>query len=494
MTDPHLPVAAAFVDGRSVPPRDTLPVLDPSTGQPCARVSRCGPADVDRAVAAARTAFETTWRDTTAADRAAACRAVARTLREHRGELAALECLDTGKPLRQAYADADVAARYFEFYAGTVEALYGQTLLGHADLLAYTLQEPHGVCGHIIPWNYPMQLTARTVAPALAAGNTCVLKPAEDAPLTPVRIAELVAEAGVPAGVLNVVPGLGAEAGAALAGHPGVDHLAFTGSRATGQTVMTAAARSVVPLALELGGKSPHLVFADHDPEAAVPCIVASITEHAGQNCSAGSRVLVHHSVHERLTAAIAAAFTDLRVGPGAGDPDLGPLISARQLGTVLGHIGRGRKSARLVTGGGVPAGVPAGGFYVEPTLFDDVPPDADIAQQEVFGPVLCVTPFGEPAEAVALANATAYGLSAGVWTRDVGLAHAVARELRVSQVFVNTYSAAGGVELPFGGCRQSGFGREKGFAALLEYTRVKAVAIHIDGALHRGTVPPADR
>ncbi|WP_205519285.1 aldehyde dehydrogenase family protein [Streptomyces olivoreticuli] len=478
----QLPLVEAFIDGRRVPARDTFADLDPSTGLPCARVSRCGPAEVDRAVTGARAAFETTWRRTTAATRAAACRAIADTLRAHRRELAELECLDTGKPIGQAYTDADVAARYFDFYAGTVEALHGRTLLDHPDLLAYTLQEPHGVCGHIIPWNYPMQITARTLAPALAAGNTCVLKPAEDAPLTPVRIAELAVEAGLPAGVLNAVPGTGAEAGAALAAHPDLDHLAFTGSRATGQSVMTAAARGIVPVTLELGGKSPHLVFPDHDPATAVPRIVASVIEHAGQNCSAGTRVLVHHSVHAQLTEAVAEAFTALRIGPGAEDPDLGPLISARQRETVLDHIDGGRKAARLVVGGGVPS-VPPGGFFVEPTLFDDVPPDAAVAQQEIFGPVLCVIPFRDTAEAVALANATTYGLSAGVWTRDVGLAHAVARALRVSQVFVNTYSAAGGVELPFGGYRRSGFGREKGFAALLEYTRVKAVAIRVDDA-----------
>lgn len=477
------PTADTFVAGRRLPTRDTLDVLDPSTGRKCATAARCGADEVDAAVAAARAASESGWRDTTAAERAELCRAIAAKLRAHRTELAELECLDTGKPLSQAYTDADVAARYFAYYAGTVEALFGQTLLNQPGLLAYTLPEPHGVCGHIIPWNYPMQITARTIAPALAAGNTCVLKPAEDAPLTPVRITELAREAGLPAGVLNAVPGLGEEAGAALAAHPGIDHLAFTGSREVGQTVMAAAARTIVPVTLELGGKSPHLVFPDFDPATAVPLIVSSITEHAGQNCSAGSRVLVHESVHAELRDAIAERFAAMRIGRGRDEPDLGPLISARQRAAVLAHIEGGRTCGKLVTGGGVPDDEAlAGGFFVQPTLFDDVPPDAPIAQQEVFGPVLCLLPFTDTAEAVALANATTYGLSAGVWTRDVGLAHALARELHVSQVFVNNYSAAGGVELPFGGYRQSGFGREKGFAALVEYTRTKAVAIRVGG------------
>jgi aldehyde dehydrogenase (NAD+) len=472
-------VVPAVVDGKPLQTAEAIDVLDPATGLRFAGVARCRAAEVDEAVAAARGAYETVWRQLPTRDRAAVCRAVGATLRAHRTELAALECRDTGKPLGQAGVDVDVAARYFEFYAGTVEALYGETLLSEPGLAAWTVLEPHGVCGHIIPWNYPLQVAARTVAPALAAGNCSVLKPAEDAPLSSVRLAELALDAGLPPGVLNVVPGYGEEAGAALAAHPGLDHLAFTGSREVGRQVMAAAAAAIVPVLLELGGKSPQLVFADADLDLAVPAIVAGITEHAGQNCSAGSRLLVEAGVHAEVVEAVAAAFRALRIGPGGTDPDLGPLISAAQHRRVLGYLDRGRRDARLVTGGGRPADPAlAGGFFVEPTLFDRVPPGSPLAQEEVFGPVLAATPFGDLDEAVALANGTTYGLNAGIWTRDVGRVHHLVRELRAGQVFANRYSAAGGVELPFGGVKASGFGREKGFEALRGYCRSKSVAI----------------
>ena len=475
------PVYRALVDGLPLAGDELFEVLDPATGSPAALVARCGPSEVDAAVQSARHAFENVWRHVPAAERGTLCRRMAHVLREHRDELAHLESLDTGKPISQAYTDADVAVRYFAFYAGCVEAHFGQTLPSDGDLLAYTVPEPHGVCGHIIPWNYPLQVACRTVAPALAAGNTCVLKPGENAPLTPILLGALAVEAGFPPGVLNVVPGLGEEAGAALAGHAGIDHIAFTGSREVGQLVMAAAAVNVVPVTLELGGKSPQLVFGDCDLDAAVPNIVTSITEQAGQNCSAGSRVLVERGVAGRLVDELARAFDAIRIGPGRADPDMGPLISKVQRDRVLRYVEQGKVVARLVTGGGVPADPElADGFFVQPTIFDRVPPGSVIAQEEIFGPVLSVMEFGDAAEAVALANGTSFGLAAGVWTNRVGLAHWLARELRVSQVFVNNYAAAGGVELPFGGCKKSGFGREKGFAALHEYSRTKAVAVRI--------------
>lgn len=485
MSEADLPEYTAVIAGKKVPAVGWIDVLDPSNGRPFARVARCGGAEVADAVEAARSTYESAWRFATVEERSAVCRRIAEAIRAERSELARLETLDTGKPLSQALVDADVAARYFDFYAGAVEALGGETILHRADRFAFTLREPYGVCGHIIPWNYPLQIAARTVAPALAAGNCCVLKPAEDAPLTSLRLAEIVLEAGLPAGALNVVPGYGEEAGAALAAHPGVDRLAFTGSREIGEAVMSAAARNIVPVTLELGGKSPHIVLPDFDAARAVPQIVESITEHAGQNCSAGSRLLVHRSVHEELVAALVEAFRALRIGPGIGDPDVGPLISAKQRDRVLGYLTEGARDGVVRAGGGAPeGGAYADGFYVQPTILDHVTPDHRVFNEEIFGPVLCVSVFDTLDEAVELAEHTTYGLAAGVWTSDVTTAHWLAQRLRVGQVFVNNYSAAGGVELPFGGYKRSGMGVEKGLEALREYTRCKTVAIH--------TQPPA--
>jgi aldehyde dehydrogenase (NAD+)/betaine-aldehyde dehydrogenase len=385
-----------------------------------------------------------------------------------------------------------VAARYFEFYANTIESFYGDTIPTQQGVFAYTLREPFGVAVQIIPWNYPIQIGCRSVVPALAAGNCCVMKPAEEAPLTPIKVGELALEAGLPPGALNVVPGGGQEAGAPLAAHTGIDHLAFTGSVEVGQLVSKAAADNVVPVTLELGGKSPNIVFADADIDSAVPVIVNSIIQNAGQTCAAGSRLLVDQRVQDQVVEAVAERFKEVTIGPGLEDPDLGPLISKVQLDNVASYVQQGKQEADLLAGGATPQEDRLrGGFFFEPTLFGGVSPQDRLAQEEVFGPVLVASTFDDPEEAAQIANGTDYGLVAAVWTRDVSKAHYLAQEIRAGQVYVNTYGAGGGVELPFGGFKKSGYGREKGYEALYEYSQVKTVAIKYDTE-HTGR--PADQ
>ncbi len=474
-------LARHFIGNSWVPPASgrTIPVVDPGNGEVFAEIARGGAEDIDRAVAAARAAFDGDWGALAPAERGRRLLALARLIERDAARLAAIESRDVGKPLAQSQRDIAATVRYFEYYAGACDKLHGEVLPYPAGYTVMALRVPFGVTGHIVPWNYPSQIFGRSVGAALAAGNACVLKPPEDACLALLEIAGLGVEAGLPAGALNVVTGYGPEAGAALSAHPGIDHISFTGSPATGTLVAQAAAAHHAPVTLELGGKSPQVVFADADLEAAVPVLVSAIVQNAGQTCSAGSRLLVERSVYEEVLARVGGRFAALECGPASGDFPVGPLVNAKQLERVKGFVRRAEADGiRCVARGRVSPGAPKGGYYHEPVLFADVAPEHPLAQEEVFGPILAAMPFDSEAEAVALANSTPYGLVAGVWTRDGGRQLRLARALRAGQVFVNDYGAGGGVELPFGGVKKSGHGREKGWAGLLGFTTLKTVAI----------------
>lgn len=457
----------------------TLPVIDPSDGQPFDEIQRSNAADIDSAVRAARDCFDGVWHKVSAADRGRLLFKLSQKIAEHVDELALIEQRDCGKPVKQARADAVALVRYFEFYAGACDKLHGETIPYQDGYSVFTWREPHGVTGHIIPWNYPMQIAGRSVGASLAAGNACVVKPAEDASLSLLRLAEIATEVGFPAGALNVVTGYGKEAGAALCAHPGIDHISFTGSTMTGRSVGLAAAERHCPVTLELGGKSPQIVFADADLDAAEPVLLNAIIQNAGQTCSAGSRVLVEQSAYEEVVQRLARRFTAVRAGTPAEDLDMGPLINEKQFRQVRDMVATAEAAGlKVAARGTVSPNASSTGYYQEAVLFRDVPHDSDIAQREIFGPVLALTPFADEAEAVRLANGTDFGLVAGVWTRDGARQLRMAHKLHCGQVFVNNYGAAGGVELPFGGVKSSGFGREKGFEALLGFTTLKTIAI----------------
>jgi aldehyde dehydrogenase (NAD+) len=442
-----------FVAGRwqAGASRETLPLVHPSDGSTLAAIARGN----GRLTAAerGRLLMRLSARVTQAAD-----------------DLARLEALDVGKPLKQARADALAMARYFEFYGGAADKVMGETIPYARGTTVLTLREPHGVTGHIVPWNYPMQILGRSVGAALAMGNACVLKPAEEACLTALALAQLAAEVGLPAGAVNVVPGLGEEAGAALAAHADVAHVSFTGSVAVGKLVQAAAARHTAPVTLELGGKSPQVVFADADLEAALPFLVNAGIQNAGQTCSAASRILVERSRFDEVVSRMGERYRALRVGPALDDLDVGPLISARQKEIVEGYLGLARDM-----------GLPRGGCYVAPTLLAPVDAGHRLEQEEIFGPVQVVVPFDDEADAIRIGNGTPYGLVAGVWTKDGSRALRMAHALKCGQVFVNNYGAGGGIELPFGGVKASGHGREKGFEALYGFSVLKTVAIKHD-------------
>jgi aldehyde dehydrogenase (NAD+) len=381
--------------------------------------------------------------------------------------------------LKQGRADATALARYFEYYAGAADKLHGDTIPYQAGMTVLTLREPHGVTGHIVPWNYPMQIFGRSVGAALAAGNACVVKPAEDACLSVMRVAELAADVGFPAGALNIVTGYGPEAGAALAQHRGIDHISFTGSPVTGTAVAQAAAQHHCPVTLELGGKSPQIVFADARLDDVLPVVVNAIVQNAGQTCSAGSRLLIERPIYDELVERVGHAMSQLKVGPALDDLDAGPLIRQNQLQRVWDFLSRAQHdNVPIAAQGSIVEHAPQSGYYQAPTLLRDVPSNHVLAQEEIFGPVLAAIVFESEDEMLSIANGTMYGLVAGVWTQDGARQMRVARKLRCGQVFINNYGAGGGIELPFGGVKSSGYGREKGFEALLGFTTLKTIAI----------------
>lgn len=472
-----------FIDGQWTASEGdaTLNVYEPATGRVIGTIADSTATDVDRAVRAAREAFDQgAWGKTSALDRSRLLLRLGALILRDVERLAQIEARDTGKPASVARADIVALARYFEFYGAAADKLHGETIPYLDGYFVTVTHEPHGVTGHILPWNYPAQMFGRTLAPALAVGNATVLKPAEDACATALALVDLLEEAGFPRGAVNIVTGRGAVAGAALAAHPGVDFVSFTGSPEVGQIIQKLCADHFITCTLELGGKSPQIVFADADLDAAIPVIVKAIIQNSGQTCSAGSRILIERSAYDEVIGRLRQAFGKVRVGAPEMDLDCGPIITAKQQARVQGFIDRAIADGVPVLAQGVIAEeAPADGFYVRPTLFGPTPRDNLIAREEVFGPVLVALPFDDEADAVALANGTDYGLVAAVWTRDGARQMRLAKRVRTGQMFVNCYGAGAGIELPFGGSGKSGHGREKGFAALHDFSKTKTTVFN---------------
>jgi acyl-CoA reductase-like NAD-dependent aldehyde dehydrogenase len=459
---------------------ETFDSIDPAGGQSVGRFAVATASDVDAAVAAARHAFTQHWRHVAPVERGRLLQQIGRAVTDRADELATNEARDCGKPLSQARSDVAIAARYFEFFGNLAGTLVGDHIPIGRHVVDFTSREPYGVCGQINAWNFPLNMAARSMAAALAAGNTVVVKTPALAPLNTALLGRIVTEVGLPAGVVNILHGSGSVCGDALSRHPDVNLFTFTGSVATGSKVAAAAATNVVPCVMELGGKSPTVVLADADVEVAATQLARAFVEANGQSCDLPSLAIVHESVHDRFVELIAAQVREFQIGPGIEDPDVGALISAAQRDRVESYVASAlAEGGRIAAGGGRPAGERPGWFY-EPTIITGVAPSARVAREEIFGPVLTVLPFSDEKEAVALANGTEYGLAGFVWTRDVGAALRLARDIEAGQVYVNCFSSGDSVAVPFGGFKRSGYGREKGMAALHTYTQIKNVCISV--------------
>jgi aldehyde dehydrogenase (NAD+) len=468
-----------FINGESVAPASAgyLDEYDPRTGEPSFSIAAGSSPDVDLAVAAAKSALAS-WRAMRPLDRGRILTDIGRAIRAHAEEIVGLERRETGKPRPVGLWEVEVAAQYFEFYGGLTASIQGETINIGAGYHSYTMREPFGVVGVILPWNLPLNQGARSAAPALAAGNTVVIKPSEFTSASCLYVARLACEeCAMPAGVMNVVTGTGRDVGGALVDHPDVRKIAFTGSPRTGRTIGEAAARRIIPLTLELGGKSPNLVFEDADLGAAARGVVKGFTFNSGQLCIAGSRLLVQASIHDALMDEVVALLDKMKVGI-AEDDEIGPIITRQQYEKVVGMTSDAQAEGATLLYGGQP--LPnSGAWLVRPGIFTGVTNDMTIAREEIFGPILSAIEFESEADAVAMANDTEFGLAAGIWTRDVSRVHRVAAQLEAGQIYVNEYMA-GGVETPLGGYKNSGYGREKGLEALRSYSQLKTITIKL--------------